>query len=244
MKPIISQADVFARSRHADLPTKLSRETEDTTARTQTSSRELASRLKFADAEVIRTSPVASFLDSIVIGRIDAAPVLTENQKNMQDLANDPTAFHYVMREIYGDNYDYDTAEAMRQGVLDGNFSDMPEMYFTDTGNADVFYIDEGNLFLVNEDILTEGIDAVLAPNEVQTRELACDHDAFHAVMQAIYGDNYDYDTAEAMRQEVLAGDFSNVPDMYFTDTGDADVFYVDEGNLFLVNEDFLNCDK
>lgn len=42
----------------------------------------------------------------------------------------------------------------------------------------------------------------------------AHDHDAFHALMRASFGDHYDYSAAEQIRQQSLAGDFSWMPDV------------------------------
>ena len=48
-------------------------------------------------------------------------------EAKLQDLAADPEAFHEKMEATYGDNYDRATAENLRQKILKGDFSWMPE---------------------------------------------------------------------------------------------------------------------
>ena len=53
-----------------------------------------------------------------------------------------------------------------------------------------------------------------------QFSDLATDKDAFHAMLQDAFGDNYDTQAGEAIRQQTLAGDFSWIPEIRFVDEG------------------------
>ena len=45
-------------------------------------------------------------------------------------LAGDPAAFHALLREVYGDGYDAQAAEALRGRALEGDFDWLPEVRF------------------------------------------------------------------------------------------------------------------
>jgi len=59
-------------------------------------------------------------------------PVTREVQAQLQDLAQDPDAFHAALRQAFGDNYDFQAAESIRQQTLAGDFSWMPEIRVVD----------------------------------------------------------------------------------------------------------------
>lgn len=50
----------------------------------------------------------------------------------LSELASDPEAFHAAMKQSFGDNYDQAKAETIRQQVLEGDFSWMPEIRVVD----------------------------------------------------------------------------------------------------------------
>ncbi len=51
-----------------------------------------------------------------------------------------------------------------------------------------------------------------------QFSDLASDKEAFHAMLQDVFGDNHDAQAGEAIRQQALAGDFNWMPDIKFVD--------------------------
>lgn len=53
-------------------------------------------------------------------------------QENLTQLASDPKAFHEAMQKAFGDSYDTTKAEAIRQQVLEGDFSWMPDIQVVD----------------------------------------------------------------------------------------------------------------
>lgn len=76
---------------------------------------------------------------------------------------------------------------------------------------------------------------------EQQFADLAQDPDAFHATMQQVYGESYDYDTAESLRQRALAGDFSWLPPVRTVSAetlGGANGAYDAEAGVIYLNED------
>lgn len=76
---------------------------------------------------------------------------------------------------------------------------------------------------------------------EQQFADMAQDPDAFHATMQQVYGESYDYDTAESLRQRALAGDFSWLPPVRTVSAetlGGANGAYDAEAGVIYLNED------
>ncbi|MBX2884910.1 MAG: hypothetical protein KTR32_33450 [Granulosicoccus sp.] len=53
-------------------------------------------------------------------------------QKNLKDMASDPSAFHETMKKSFGENYNREEAESIRQQVLNDDFSWMPEIRVVD----------------------------------------------------------------------------------------------------------------
>ena len=53
-------------------------------------------------------------------------------QNDLTQLASDPKAFHEAMEKIFGENYDQGKAETIRQQVMEGDFSWMPEIRVVD----------------------------------------------------------------------------------------------------------------
>lgn len=53
-------------------------------------------------------------------------------QQQFSSVANDHDAFHALMRDSFGDTYDYAAAEQMRQQTLAGDFSWMPDVQVVD----------------------------------------------------------------------------------------------------------------
>ncbi|MFK7994295.1 MAG: hypothetical protein AB8B87_09160 [Granulosicoccus sp.] len=53
-------------------------------------------------------------------------------QEDLKQLASDPKAFHEAMRKSFGDSYDQTKAEAIRQQVLNDDFSWMPDIQVVD----------------------------------------------------------------------------------------------------------------
>ena len=61
---------------------------------------------------------------------LEAAKSAMEN--NLSELASNPEKFHAAMEKSFGDTYDKAKAEEIRQQVLDGDFSWMPEIVVVD----------------------------------------------------------------------------------------------------------------
>lgn len=61
---------------------------------------------------------------------LEAARSAVEN--NLTELASDPEKFHQTLTKSFGDNYDQAKAETIRQQVLSGDFSWMPEIKVVD----------------------------------------------------------------------------------------------------------------
>lgn len=51
-------------------------------------------------------------------------------EERFGELANDPQRFHEMMRTVYGDGYDVEQAEQLRQRALRGDFSWLPDIQF------------------------------------------------------------------------------------------------------------------
>lgn len=64
----------------------------------------------------------------------------------------------------------------------------------------------------------TDGLQATKAALEKNLGELADSPEEFHEAMQKSFGDSYDKTKAEAIRQQVLEGDFSWMPDIKVVD--------------------------
>ncbi len=74
-----------------------------------------------------------------------------------------------------------------------------------------------------------------------QFSNLATDKEAFHAVLQDTFGDNYDAQAGEAIRQQTLAGDFSWMPEIKFVDAavlGEAKGAYDSANDRILLSAD------
>lgn len=65
----------------------------------------------------------------------EAASVTQDFQAMFASKANDQAAFHELMRQTYGDNYDYAAAETIRQQTLAGDFSWMPDVQVVDAAD-------------------------------------------------------------------------------------------------------------
>lgn len=79
-----------------------------------------------------------------------------------------------------------------------------------------------------------------------QFTKLADDSEAFYDLLQDAFGENYDVQAAEAIRQQTLSGDFSWVPTIEFVDgsvLGDGVGAYDSENDRILLNNDFKGSD-
>ena len=72
-------------------------------------------------------------------------------------LATDKAAFHQMMRDVYGDNYDAEAAEGFRQAALRGDFSWLPEIKFESDATlqgANGAYDSASNVVYLNEKLM------------------------------------------------------------------------------------------
>ena len=72
-------------------------------------------------------------------------------------LATDEAAFHQMMRDVYGDNYDAEAAEGFRQAALRGDFSWLPEIKFESDATlqgANGAYDSASNVVYLNEKLM------------------------------------------------------------------------------------------
>ena len=60
------------------------------------------------------------------------ADITEQFQSRFKDNASDHDAFHSLMRQSFGDSYDYSKAEGIRQQTLEGDFSWMPDIQLVD----------------------------------------------------------------------------------------------------------------
>lgn len=100
--------------------------------------------------------------------------------------------------------------------------------------------------------VQSEGPEAAAAEAAQQAFQdqfgaLASDKAKFHALMKEVYGDGYDANAAEALRQKALNGDFSWLPKIEFQ--SDAELqggngAYDSANNVVYINEKYLNDPK
>ena len=88
--------------------------------------------------------------------------------------------------------------------------------------------------------------EQVTSAFEAEFGALAADKEAFDALMQQVFGDDYDKELAEEFRQQALAGDFSWLPDVQFVDAatlGGANGAYNAEDDVVYINRDLAASD-
>jgi len=87
-------------------------------------------------------------------GNQNGPDTLLQNQ--FSNLAQDKTAFHNTMQQVYGDNYNSAEAETMREQALDGNFDWLPEVRYVDAdvlAGANGAYDTESETVLINANL-------------------------------------------------------------------------------------------
>jgi hypothetical protein len=84
----------------------------------------------------------------------DDTSVQTLFEQQFAELAADSAAFHALMSDVYGQNYDKVAAESLRQRALDGDFSWLPTVRYVDEsvlGNANGAYDSATNTIYIND---------------------------------------------------------------------------------------------
>lgn len=99
-------------------------------------------------------------------------------------------------------------ASAQAQGI-----SAMPSAASSAT-NALLMSLDSA----AREHYANQNSDNAIAEFQEQFSSVAGDKDAFHKLMAQSFGDNYDYNSAETIRQQALSGDFSWMPSIEVVD--------------------------
>jgi len=101
------------------------------------------------DADTLMRAILANYVEHKPGNKVDAKPGLDQKgpasgedkaladitrqfQSRFQDNASDPEAFHSLMQQSFGDQYDKAAAEDIRQQTLNGDFSWMPEVKLVD----------------------------------------------------------------------------------------------------------------
>ncbi len=85
------------------------------------------------------------------------ARIKSEFEKRFGALANDPAKFHEMLRTIYGENYDFAKAEALRERALAGDFSWLPPIEFAsavELHGANGAYDAKDGVVYLNEDLM------------------------------------------------------------------------------------------
>ena len=93
-------------------------------------------------------------------------------------------------------------------------------------------------------------LDKATALAQQQLATAAQDHDNWHGIMQQSYGDSYNYQEAEQLRQQTLAGDFSWMPTVQVVSTDELNSgggmhggAYSADTNTIYISEELLNAD-
>ena len=93
-------------------------------------------------------------------------------------------------------------------------------------------------------------LDKATALVQQQLGQAAQDHDNWHEIMRQSYGDSYNYQEAEQLRQQTLAGDFSWMPTVQVVSTDELNSgggmhggAYSAENDTIYISEELLNAD-